>query len=105
MSNYKEEILRVEQAVKDLGLGGSIIEVWADSKEDNYVSLMIRHQDAELLESIVARLRPAPPEDIWADDPRYDAQSWRYEVANNDTRLGYWDWVASQREQEEYYAG
>lgn len=36
--------------------------------------------------------------DIWADDPDYPADDWKAEVSNDDTRLGYWQWVEAQRE-------
>jgi hypothetical protein len=39
--------------------------------------------------------------DVWADDPEYPSSDWRAEVANDDTRLGYWQWVANQREMSE----
>ena len=32
----------------------------------------------------------------WGEHPDYPYGDWRYEVANGDTRLGYWDWVASK---------
>jgi hypothetical protein len=34
----------------------------------------------------------------WDDDPDYPPEDWQAEVANDDTRLGYAAWVASQRE-------
>ena len=37
---------------------------------------------------------------IWDDDPDHPVADWQYEVANNDTRLGYWQWVEAQREWE-----
>lgn len=27
------------------------------------------------------------------EHPKYQKESWRYEVANDDTTLGYWEWV------------
>lgn len=30
----------------------------------------------------------------WQDHPGYPAEVWRTEVANGDTRAGYWIWVA-----------
>lgn len=30
--------------------------------------------------------------------PHYPLADWKYEVANNDTKLGYWEWVANQIE-------
>jgi hypothetical protein len=29
----------------------------------------------------------------WDDHPDYPVKDWQYEVANGDTRLGYWDWI------------
>jgi hypothetical protein len=36
--------------------------------------------------------------DPWIDDPDYPPADWQYEVANDDTRLGYADWVQSQKD-------
>ena len=36
--------------------------------------------------------------DVWAEDPDYPVEQWKYEVENDDTRRGYWDWVEAQRE-------
>ncbi len=32
------------------------------------------------------------------EDDQHPLENWRYEVANNDTRLGYREWVAAKRE-------
>ena len=32
--------------------------------------------------------------------PEYALDNWRCEVANNDTRKGYWSWVYTQVEEE-----
>jgi len=32
---------------------------------------------------------------IWGAHPKYPVWDWQYEVANGDTRLGYWEWVLS----------
>lgn len=32
----------------------------------------------------------------WGEDPRYPVSDWKYEVANDDTRSGYWEWVAAR---------
>jgi len=37
-----------------------------------------------------------PADDPWAENPDYPLADWQAEVANGDTRLGYWDWVASR---------
>ncbi len=37
------------------------------------------------------------PTDHWQDDPEFSFSEWQYEVAQNDTRLGYWQWVEHNR--------
>lgn len=32
----------------------------------------------------------------WAEHDKFPSRDWRYEVADGDTRLGYWEWVAAQ---------
>ena len=43
-------------------------------------------------------LKPTLPGDYWSEDPKFSSEDWQYEVRNNDTRLGYWEWVAGRRE-------
>lgn len=33
----------------------------------------------------------------WDDHPNFPSEDWRYEVANNSTRLGYWAWVSVKK--------
>jgi hypothetical protein len=37
----------------------------------------------------------------WGDHPNYPSDEWQDEIANGDTRLGYWEWVAKQLDSEE----
>ena len=37
----------------------------------------------------------------WGEHPQYPLCDWRFEVNNNDTRSGYWDWVVDKMEMEE----
>ncbi len=30
----------------------------------------------------------------WGEYPDHPVEDWKVEVANDDTRLGYWDWVS-----------
>lgn len=32
----------------------------------------------------------------WNQHPKFPFIDWQYEVANNDTCAGYWEWVATQ---------
>lgn len=34
---------------------------------------------------------------IWDADPEYPVADWQFEVANDDTRLGYREWVENQK--------
>ncbi len=44
---------------------------------------------------------PQTPHDPWSEHPRFPVSNWRDEVAEDDTRLGYWDWVKDLLEREE----
>ncbi len=37
------------------------------------------------------------PLDAWGEDAKYPVSDWQLEVANNNTRLGYWDWVNKKK--------
>lgn len=32
----------------------------------------------------------------WGEHPEYPVQDWVFQASENGTRLGYWEWVASQ---------
>lgn len=38
--------------------------------------------------------------DHWEDHTRYSPDDWKYEVANGDTRTGYWTWVKNKIDDE-----
>jgi hypothetical protein len=38
---------------------------------------------------------------VWAEDAKYPLEDWQYEVANNDTRQGYRDWLYNKYANEE----
>jgi hypothetical protein len=39
--------------------------------------------------------------DFWGNHPEHSLEDWQTEVADADTRLGYWDWVICRCEQAE----
>ncbi|WP_304526880.1 hypothetical protein [Halomonas sp. I5-271120] len=39
--------------------------------------------------------------DFWGEHPEHPLDVWQSEVADDDTRLGYWAWVLVRIEQEE----
>ena len=36
----------------------------------------------------------------WGNHSNYPVEDWGYEVSNDETRLGYWEWVAAKIENE-----
>lgn len=38
-------------------------------------------------------MNPVRKRDPWQDDSQFPRKYWQYEVANNDTSLGYLEWV------------
>ncbi|MCH8553219.1 MAG: hypothetical protein LAT62_14875 [Natronospirillum sp.] len=40
--------------------------------------------------------------DYRGEDEEYPVADWQHDVADGDTRLGYWDWVVAQRESDTY---
>jgi hypothetical protein len=38
---------------------------------------------------------------FWGEHPGFPVEDWRNDVANGDTRMGYWEWVAAQLEAQE----
>lgn len=42
---------------------------------------------------------PTPGTSVWDEDDQFPAEDWQYEVANGDTRRGYWDWVKAKQEE------
>jgi len=32
----------------------------------------------------------------WGEHPEFKVERWQYEVNNNYTRLGYWEWVVDE---------
>jgi len=40
-------------------------------------------------------------ENPWIDDPEYPSSEWRQEVAEDNTRLGYLEWVGHKRDESD----
>lgn len=57
----------------------------------------------QLLAYAVSLLRNLPEGavQVWGEYPGHEVADWQYEVANGDTRLGYWEWVRHQIEIQE----
>jgi hypothetical protein len=44
--------------------------------------------------------RPGTNPGPWSEDPDYPVSDWQFEVRNNDTRLGYREWVEHRKEED-----
>ncbi len=51
----------------------------------------------KVLPSPVPVGRRVPVNDYWSEDPAMPLADWQHEVANGDTRQGYWEWVLAQK--------
>ena len=38
----------------------------------------------------------------WSVHPDHPLEDWRYEIANDDTRQGYWQWVKGRLEEKSH---
>jgi hypothetical protein len=102
-----------ENADTNLGTG----EIWAKCEDCEETFLQEHWQrykdDAKKFDEAVDRLREAlksneaPNQSAklseqygghWSDHPDFPVRDWRFEVANGDTKLGYWDWCVSMIE-------
>jgi hypothetical protein len=71
------------------------LEYWyPDCNPVAFQRALIYDRDCPWDKSLVERPRPDP----WSEDPDYPVSDWQFEVAMNDTRLGYREWVSHQRE-------
>ena len=50
---------------------------------------------------IVKEIYDVFADSVWAEHPTYSLADWKYEVANNDTRQGYRDWLYNMIANEE----
>lgn len=59
-------------------------------------------KDTQLTESSLQQVEPAvpvpEPESCWDEHADYPLADWQHEVAEDNTRLGYVEWVSHQQE-------
>ena len=81
-------------------LGDIISDYGTNSKE------AIEHQQemdglSELIDKIHKEIIKTEASDPWGEDPKHPRKDWRHDVADDNTSLGYWDWVDSIKECED----
>jgi hypothetical protein len=76
-----------------------LVEVveWMRKQENSNNSLPIPNQI-----DVMVRITGNSQDDIWEEYDKHSRSSWVQEVENGDTSLGYWEWVESQIEQDDY---
>ena len=60
----------------------------------NQVMAVYTKNPQEHLKRYHVRSRQEGHHGYWKEHPDYPVEDWKYQVANSDTRKGYWDWVA-----------
>lgn len=100
------------------GFGGGAIAVWADDMKWGTTSKLLEQfraereveedeaaEDEAPTDALVASRSCIPDEQtlierhgVWGEHPEFPVSDWRYQVANNDDRRGYWGWVIGQLE-------
>jgi hypothetical protein len=66
--------------------------------KDDFIPLVLATDEVvEKLQHTGSRGKD-PNRDPWGNDEEYPRCDWASEVADNNTNLGYWDWVDNQRE-------
>lgn len=66
---------------------------WCAIFSDRIEIEMTREALSKALDGRTVTARPDP----WAGDPAHPADDWKAEVANDDTRLGYLDWIKARQ--------
>lgn len=109
-----------ERFAHDDGGGGDLIIRADGTLTLNHYDMTLQREEAEPwhLPHAPSNTEQAPPAtavasnehppgmSYWGEDPNpaYALERWRDEVANNDTRRGYWDWVAKEKEADAHDA-
>ena len=55
-------------------------------------------EDYPMIRVVVEPAARPDDRDPWGEDPEWPRKDWARECSENDTSLGYWDWVDSQKE-------
>lgn len=78
----------------DIGLLNDSLCGWAEARREY-------SEEKKQSEPRMPRSRRAESLGHWDEDPAYSVEDWKAEVANGDTRLGYWGWVRGQHSYNE----
>jgi hypothetical protein len=73
--------------------GDIVLVVWPAGPD--VVDVLTRDKRGVLVAN--QEIDSSAPIDTWGEDRQFPREDWHYEVRNQDTNLGYWDWVQSMR--------
>lgn len=75
---------------------------WTDDADALMARIAVLRDRAEqvdpMMVAIAALQRTYAAGDVWGEHPTYPREDWRHEVDNNETHLGYWEWVVHTME-------
>lgn len=88
---YAVEAATAVEAREKAEIGDTVVEI-----ETSFTGVTDRYVAEQLPMSPLKSTHRFGSLPAWSEHPNYPADDWKYEVANGDTRLGYWPWVAAQ---------
>jgi hypothetical protein len=71
-------------------------EIWTTKGQS--IGFFCNAPDAQHVVELQTEHREKMATSHWAVDYEFPVEQWKYEVENDDTRLGYRDWVMHQKE-------
>lgn len=109
LHDYDEWSLRRAELSKREDEGDpSVAREWPDSDDDGircleWVAEIVKETNVVGLLRLIEHIDGivAGDDDPWASDPDFPVYDWQHEVACDNTRRGYWAWVAARREEAE----
>lgn len=95
LSSYREEYLLPRGVVERIG---GLAQVRQKMAEDELAADQAVHEASAALEdesmSAWNLSKKYDTDEGWGEHPRFPMSDWRYAVASEYTRSGYWDWVS-----------
>jgi len=91
MDTAIRDVSSVRDALSNIGRPGGVVRPgeWDAAARDDAGSPQASKK---------AQIDPEQHGGIWGEHPNHPVSDWQYEVANGDTRLGYWGWAEHQAE-------
>uniref|UniRef100_A0A6M3IMI3 Uncharacterized protein n=1 Tax=viral metagenome TaxID=1070528 RepID=A0A6M3IMI3_9ZZZZ len=75
--------------------------IWPGKAEADYLGVDLNEFEIKYGRLFFKKPCEKPEKNVWDENPEYPRSDWKDEVNNDDTNLGYWDWVEHQIESNE----